>query len=261
MRKYLFFLVAICLVGYVFGFFFLAMTQERWVYRVPARDNTTCDIEKDLREYSGTRIYHKNILGSKSAVVFYHGNGNVVCDMAFLMEFLHKQGVSTIFPEYTGYGGDEQKAAHRGVLSDVENVVEYIHGQDYENVYVMGQSIGTGAVGYHAHLADPDGIFLVSPFGKLVDVMSDLLFIYPRFFVHIAADEQFDTVSRIENYRGRVVVVHGTDDVRIRYSRGVELFEALQTDDKEFVSVEGYGHGGFFKNEDVLKVISQFIGS
>lgn len=246
---------------YIGGFFFSSWAQELLIYPNPGRTNADCDreISENMVKQDNTTLFHHHVDNSDAVVIFYHGNGNIVCDMTFLIDIFNKNEISYIFVEYPGYNNDGIKATHQGVLESVHTTVNYIDEQDYENVYVIGQSIGSGAAAYHVSLKAPEKLLLISPFTTLTNVVDAMIPIYPRFLIERFLDDQFDNRSRLADYIGELTVVHGINDPVINSSHGKELFESIPAETKEFITAEGYEHADITQSQEMTDAVKKIV--
>ncbi len=261
MKKVIFIILGIIIVIYIGGFFFSSWAQELLIYPSPNRTNQDCkdEIVNNAVTHNQTMLYHNHVEGSDAVVVFYHGNGNIVCDMDFVRDALDKKNVSYIFPEYRGYSDDGYKSTHDGVLQNVRDTVDYIDEQDYEYVYVIGQSIGSGAASYHASLQEPEKLLLISPFTTLTNVITDMFPVYPRIFIEEFFDDQFDNVERLKNYNGILMIVHGTKDPVVNISHSRELLDSVPASYKDILTASGYGHANINGSSEMTDAVENII--
>jgi len=252
-------ILTLALVVYIGGFFFSSWAQELLVYPSPNRTNEECEriIAEKTVIYNGTTLYHQSVENSDKVIVFYHGNGNIVCDMIFVADIFNKNNISYIFPEYTGYSDDSNKSTHEGVLKNVQDTAHYIEQQNYKHVYVIGQSIGTGAAVYHTTLQKVEKLLLISPFTTLTDVIYEMVPLYPRVFIENFFVDLVDNQSRLQNYDGDLLIIHGTNDLVIDISQGLALFESTSASQKEFLSAEEFGHANIVESDELIKVIDE----
>lgn len=248
---------AFVLTGYISCGFLLAVFQERVVYLKPNRPFAPCEALRSSTSITqgGTRMYHQSE-GRDTVVVFYHGNGNVACDTAFMGNHFSVSGADYIFPEYEGYGGDGNVPSHDGVKRNVVDVINYVKTQSYDEVIIIGQSIGTAASSYHVSLEPPDKVFLVSPMLSIEHAAKMRFPIYP---VHLFVDNAFDNAVLLRDYAGDIVIAHGSRDISIPSKSGRLLFESLSTKQKEFILVDGASHSSMLQEEIVIQAIKNHI--
>ena len=174
------------LVFYVSFFIYLISSQDKIIYHPPNKDFYSCNqfsAQTKTVEYGQTRMYHRHNTESDKVVIFYHGNGNVACDLSFLANSFEVTGVSYIFPEYIGYGGDGEKPSSEEIKNNVEDVIDYLETQEYKEIIVIGQSVGTGVSSYHiSQSSDVNKLLLISPFDSIVDVAVKRFIFLSRIF-------------------------------------------------------------------------------
>ncbi len=251
----------VLVVVYIVAAVGIVLAQRQLIYPVPSRSNEDCEreIADEVVTRNNTKLYHQHQEGSDTVVVFYHGNGDIACDKVDLIDIFNEKNISYIFTEYEGYNHDGKKATNEGVLKSVEDTIEFINEQGYEHVYVIGQSIGTGAAAYHASIQPPERLLLISPFTTLTDVVSHMFPMYPRAFVEKFLDDRYNNVERLKDYKGKLIVVHGTKDPVVSDTYGQTLFQHIQTDDKEFIEAKDYGHANIYPSEEVTQAVEKLV--
>jgi fermentation-respiration switch protein FrsA (DUF1100 family) len=178
--------------------------------------------------------------GSNKIVIYFHGNaGNIYHRIPSLM-LLQKAGVNVLGVSYRGYGRSEGSPSEEGIYLDGKAAFSYVRdelGFAEENIVVIGRSIGTTVAINMTQNRDIGGLILVSPLtsGKAQASAGTLS------LLSSLAGNAFNNLSKIENIRAPVLVIHGTKDRVIPYSMGRELFNAINSP-KEFVAINGAGH-------------------
>lgn len=248
--------ISFFLVFYVFFGAYLYFNQEKIVYQPFAQDFNSCSdfSEAEKVSYLDTRMYIKRVSGLPT-VVLYHGNAGSACDRAFYADLFAAAGYGYIIVEYAGYSNDERIPTHELVKQDVENVASYLKNQNMESVIVVGESIGTGAAAYHASIAPPEKLLLISPFTDLSSIARSRFWFYPT---DIMVNNAFNNVAALDTYKGEVTIIHGLSDAIIPHKLGYELFQSLQIT-KKLVSIENAGHNDLFQYEDTYSAINEFF--
>lgn len=261
MNKIIIISVVVLVVIYVSAFVVAVLAQRSIVYPPFNKDNKDCarNIAKNAIKHGDTTLYVYDNNQSDAVVVFYHGNGHTVCDVAFLMDIFEEKNISYIFPEYTGYGGVGGKTTNKEVLKNAQDTVDYINEQDYKEVYVIGQSIGSGAASYHTTLQSPAKLLLVTPFTTLTDVVTNMFPMYPKKLISRFVDDEFNNVGRLKDYKGPVTIIHGTKDNVVPLEQSQELFRSLQSPNKQFITVPGYKHANITNSEELKQTIENFL--
>lgn len=250
--------IAFLLAGIFYVLFgvFITLYQEKIIYQPSSRDFASCIDFKDAEkvEYNGTRMYVSE--GKRGVVILYHGNAGSACDRYFYAELFKNEGYGYIIPEYVGYGDDVHKPSHEYIKKDVINVVSYVAKKEYKNIIVVGESIGTGMASFHVSLSSPNKVLLISPFTSILDIAKSRFWFYP---VVLMVDNQFDNTSLLNKYYGQIEIIHGNRDNVIPQNIGRKLYSSLVSKNKEFVSVEGFGHNDLFMTDSTYTAIRKFL--
>ena len=243
-------------ITYVLFGAYLYFMQGKLIYFPSEQDFFQCEgfggYEK--MDYKGTRFYY--LKQGDEAVVFYHGNAGSACDRSFHKPMLEPTGKSLVFVEYSGYSNHGSFPRKKAIVKDVKNVVEWVNGQNFKNVAVMGESIGSGAASYHSSIGEADGIILLSPFPSIAEAAPWLYRIYP---LGLIMTENYDNVKYLEDYSSRILIIHGAKDDIIRPALSQELFDRLNTEKKERFLVSNAGHNDLFEFDETRKKIVEFL--
>ena len=238
----------------VFGIL-ITLNQEQIIYYPSQQDFDKCSAFKETEKviHRGTRMYVADI--DKPVIILYHGNAGSACDRYFYADIFAQAGYGFVIVEYAGYSNDSQSPTHDRIKQDVINVISYLTENGVIDVTIIGESIGTGAASYHALLESPQKLILVSPFTDLVDVAKNRFWFYPA---QLLVNNAFNNVTSLENYSGKTLIIHGTDDNIIPHKLGRRLFESLRSS-KEFVSIDEAGHNNVFMYKETYTAINKFL--
>lgn len=241
---------------YLLGGVYLFYQQRTFVYQPELQmfDDCTGFEEYEKVNYQGTRFYLKP--QSENVLVYYHGNAGSACSQSSVKKQFEATGYSLLFVEYAGYSNDLSAPSKDLLLNDVQNISDYVTARDYKKIIVYGQSLGSGAASYHAHIGRVDGVILLSPFSRLQDVAQDHFKIYP---VALLFTEKFDNIAMLKNFKGPVLIFHGDQDRVILPEQSAKLFSELSTDDKQYIVVPEKNHFNMWGAEIVPKQILHFV--
>lgn len=241
-------LFALVLFSYMGFGLFAFFNQRAMTYYPRTYDFEGCPGFRDYAKinHNGTRMYVKKT-STQNVVVHYHGNASTACDESLFKDAFEQPNTSVIFVEYAGYGEDPRKPSQDLILQDVQNVADYIQAQGFENVILFGQSLGSGAASYHAKISKVDTLILVSPFYSLMDVAKRHFWFYP---VRWMLKENYTNHAWLENYQGRLVILHGDQDQTVPQATSQKLFENLDVQDKEYITIHGARHNDIWNFED-----------
>lgn len=247
--------LSIFVVFYISYGIVVALFQERIIYYPTEQSFEAClgFREAEKITYKGTKMYVEHT--ERPLVVLYHGNAGSACDRAFYKNLFTQAGYGYVIVEYAGYSSDTRKPSHDLVKKDVEHVISYLKENSFNEIVVVGESIGTGAAAYHARLAPPRKLILIAPFTDLAALARKHFWFYPTNWL---VDNAFDNVAALSNYNGQVAILHGTVDDIIPYKLGKQLFESIQTD-KNLITIEGAGHNDLFLYEETHTSIKKML--
>jgi hypothetical protein len=196
-------------------------------------------------------------------LIYFHGNaGNISHRKDSIMSF-HDMALNQIIFDYSGYGQSDGIASEQAMYQDAMAIWRYL--RDSRNIpanriVLFGRSLG-GAVA--ADLATrlpqseaPAGLILESTFTSAKDMAGIVLpylstIIYKRF--------KFDSLGKLKNYPGPLLVIHAPEDEVIPYHMGKRLY-AQAGRNKSFVELHGLHDEAFLINKDKhSQAIIQFI--
>lgn len=255
MKKVNYIALGILLIFYISFGIIITILQENVVYHPNNQSFMECPAFKDSKkiEYKGTRMYVKDT--TKPTVVLYHGNAGSACDRSFYADIFTQSNYGYIIVEYAGYSNDIKKPSHELIKKDVQNVISYIDENKITKVVVLGESIGTGVAAYHVSQKPPQKLILLSPFTTLADIASNTFWFYPTKFM---VDNAFDNIKALNNFNGKILIIHGNKDEVIPYKLGVKLFNTLDLNNK-FTTINGGGHNDLFTYPETYSAISDFL--
>ncbi len=249
-------LLIIGLITYFFFGIFLYVSQRKMLYHPSSQNFDDCkgfeDSEKVKLE--DTRMYFKNV--SDTLLVYYHGNAGSACDRSFIKERFESLDLSHLFVEYTGYSDDDKKPSKERLLKNVEDVKEFISEKDFDNVIVVGSSLGTSMASYHAKISRVDKLLLISPYVSTVEVGKDL---YPLYPIGWLLKDNYKNFEWLQDYNNPLLVIHPGEDSVVAPKHGKKLYEKLNVEDKEFILLENVGHNDVFYHEEAWSNIREFL--
>lgn len=254
-------LIYILTAGAAFYIIFLVrlyLKQKEMIYFPDDQSFEDCPGFSESRKVSfkSTRMYHERL--SDALVVYYHGNSGSACDRSFIKDRIKDMGLSYLFVEYAGYSGDDREPSRDLILQDVSHAVEFIKDEDFSEIIVMGSSLGTAASIYHANLEEPDEMVLFSAFDKLSNIAKIK---HPVVPIDAILDQEYNSISWIKSYEGKLFMAHGSQDEIVPISHGRKLFDAAETEDKEFMAVEGEDHNSILRSDSMWGRVEDFLKS
>ena len=163
--------------------------------------------------------------GSDKYIVFAHGNASTIYDMRpFLIRLSNLTRTNVIAFEYPGYSCCEGNPSEKGCYDNIRKMIEHLvlfDEIDSKNIYLVGQSLGTGIVVNFASECNWDNpIMLISPYKSIISIVLDSNSCESRNNI-----DMFESIDRIDNIRCPIKIIHGTKDDVINISHGQELYQ------------------------------------
>lgn len=155
------------------------------------------------------------------AIIFAHGNGELIDDWPAPMQALRRAGVHVLLVEFPGYGHADGRPS-RGALREAfaaafDRLAEH-PGVDPARIVAMGRSLGAGAATDLALDRPVRALVLLSTFTSAAD-MAWKHFRVPPFAVR----DRFDNRAALTSYEGPVLLLHGRTDDIIPYTHAEHL--------------------------------------
>lgn len=183
---------------------------------------------------------------SRALMIFFHGNGEIAADYDELSRFYVACGVSFWVVDYRGYGKSTGKPSYMKMFEDAEAVlqdvgnVEKVSGRSFDQVVVMGRSLGSASAVFLA-ASQPgriSALILDSPFADGRALIRRLG--GPELTAEVLSGK--DNIDRIKRINTPCLIIHGTQDRIIPVSDAEALYAACLSRKKRLVKIEGAGH-------------------
>ncbi len=214
-----------------------------------------------IREEAGSRLHgwYCEAANPQAVILFCHGNAGNITHRAALLELLNTRLQAAVLAfDYSGYGRSEGLPSEEQILQDARDARRWLAkraGVSQRAIVLMGRSLG-GAVA--VDLAAGDGaraLVLLNTFTRLPDVAW-----HHAGWVSGLMRMRLDSLSKITNYSGPLLLMHGTADEVIPKEQGDKLFAAAASTEKQFVSVVGGRHNDA-PTEESIQALDAFLRS
>jgi hypothetical protein len=179
----------------------------------------------------------------RAVVLVTHGNAGNLSDRWWKMRMLQQQvGVASMIFDYRGYGRSDGAPTEAGVLADARAARKWLAertGVAERDIVLLGESLGGGVA---VDLAARDGaraLVLESTFTSLPDLAASKL---PYTPVRYVMRNRLDSLAKIGDYRGPLLIAHGEDDPLIPIDHARQLFRASASKPKYLLTIPGAGH-------------------
>ena len=194
----------------------------------------------------------------RGVALFCHGNAGNVTVLSDTLRVLNERHRLTVMTfDYRGYGRSDGKPSEQGILQDARAARRWLAertGTPERDIIIMGQSLG-GAVA--VDLASQDGaraLVLASTFTSLPDAAtSHVPWLLPRWNMTM----RMDSLAKIRQYPGPVLISHGDADEVIPFAQGQKLYEAAPGP-KQFFREPGGRHNDP-RSEEYRATFEEFL--
>lgn len=210
----------------------------------------------DGTELSGWYMPHPKPRG---VVLFACGNGGNMSYWGEVFRKLHVRMQLTVLGfDYRGYGRSAGSPHEAGILADARAARTWLAqraGIKEDQVILMGRSLGGGVANDLAQ----DGcraLIVESSFTSLPDVAAQIYWFLP---VRYVMRSKFDSLSKIRNYRGPLLISHSRTDELIPYTMGQTLYEASPSGQKRFFCIDRAGHNDA-QPPEYYDALNAFVG-
>ncbi|MFT3924135.1 MAG: alpha/beta hydrolase [Myxococcales bacterium] len=159
------------------------------------------------------------------AVIFAHGNGELIDYWPEQLAPYRELGVSVVLPEYRGYGRSAGKPSETALAADFRAVYTRLLADarvDPTRILYHGRSLGGGVVCGLARSHAPAGMILESTFTSVVDVARGMG--VPAFVI----SDRFENLPAVRAYQGPLLIMHGIQDNLIPKHHAERLAAAHQ---------------------------------
>jgi hypothetical protein len=146
------------------------------------------------------------------AVLFAHGNAELIDFWPDMLERYRELGVSVVLPEYRGYGRSGGSPSEKAIVADLCALSERMARDpriDMERLIYHGRSLGGGVASALSRVRPPKALVLESTFSSLSALTRDMG--VPSFLIA----DPFDSVGALRAFHGPLLIMHGSRDTLI----------------------------------------------
>jgi alpha-beta hydrolase superfamily lysophospholipase len=180
---------------------------------------------------------------AKGVVLYFHGNGEVVEDLDYLLSYFHKARLTLILVEYPGYGHAPGSPSEKEIY---QTALEAYDGmkKEFPNLpfIAAGWSLGSSVAAYVASEREVSHLFMLSAMTSMKEVIRRLMPLVPDFLLK---GNEFETTRFISKVKAPVTLIHGEEDDLVPFSMGQELKRILGERAK-FIPLRGASHNDLF---------------
>ncbi|BDV44923.1 alpha/beta hydrolase [Geotalea uraniireducens] len=162
--------------------------------------------------------------GRRPAVLFFHGNGEVIDFLPAEFAWLRNLGMQVLLVEYPGYGRSSGSPSETSITAAAVAAFDLLAARDDvdpRRIVAFGRSLGGGAAAALARQRPLAAVVLQSPFTSLRPFARRMLL--PALLLR----DRYDNRAALRGYEGPVLVLHGRDDDIVPFAEGRDLAAAV----------------------------------
>lgn len=257
MNKYIKYFIIAPIIIYLWLLAFLWFSQKWFVYFPTDTAFEICNSfqKEEQNNFKWTKFYEQK--WNENLIVFFHWNAWRACDRSYIKWIFEKIWSSIIFVEYFWYSDSENNPNIKSILSDVENIWEYIKNQnEYKNISLVWRSIWTWPASYYAQNFKTDKLLLISPYSSLYKIWKNK---YPIFPVKTIFTEDYRPEEYLQKYKNELLIIHWTDDKIIPIQYWIELFESIPNKNKNILKIPNTWHNNIIWKTEVDNTIIDYL--
>ncbi len=161
-------------------------------------------------------------------ILFSHGNAGNISGRVHTMKNFVDMGFNVLIYDYQGYGKSEGRPTEKGIMQDglaAWDLLVEEHNISPDRILPAGRSLGGAVTMYIADYHNTRAVALESTFTSMPDVAARVYRIFP---VRLLARVEMNSLERIRNFEGAMLVAHSPDDRVIPYDMGRTLYESAR---------------------------------
>ncbi|UMZ74277.1 alpha/beta hydrolase [Natranaerofaba carboxydovora] len=198
-------------------------------------------------------------------ILYFHGNGEVVCDYDDLAPYYNREGINVVVADYRGYGSSTGKPNFNHVANDAPIIFEAVKDKieeidpEYSGLWVMGRSLGSMPALLLANRYSDQlkGLIVESGFVSIVKLINHLNLPSPGDLTQLENEAK----EKVKQITLPTLVIHGERDVLVPLDQGEEIYELVNSEDKRLFTIPRAGHNDIFfvETDNYIKEIKKFL--
>ncbi len=183
--------------------------------------------EEDVAAPGGARlvVWHLRAAVGQPTILYFHGNAGGLATRADRFLRYGAKGIGLTMMSYRGYSGGHGQPSEAANVADAVLVYDRLvaSGVAPKDVYLYGESLGSGVAVQLATQRPVAGVILDAPYSSMVAMAAHT---YPFLPVRPLLVDRYESDRHIRNVKAPILVLHGAADELIPVSMGRALHEA-----------------------------------
>ena len=209
------------------------------------------------------------IAGTDSpAVLFFHGNGEIVEDYDDLGPLFVEMGLTFIPVDYRGYGRSGGVPTVSAMMMDACAIFNHARTWLRDSglsvpLIVMGRSLGSASALELAarHPSEIAGLVIESGFARALPLLRRLGLNPDRY--GLSEDGGFGNIEKIRVYTGPTLIIHAARDHIIPHEDGVSLYESSRAQYRKMLTIPRADHNTIFMHgiREYMAAVRELAGA
>ena len=193
---------------------------------------------------------------SADAIILFGGNADDVSNYhsSFANAFPEK---NVFLVNYRGYGGSTGTPSEAALFADALAVYDHVRDR-FQNITVIGRSLGTGVAVYLASVRNVDRLILITPYDSIENVAQSH---FPIFPIGILLKDKFDSASRVKSVSARTLVLIAEHDKTIPRRNTDALVREFPPEQVVVKTLVGKTHDSITSGPDYLQHCREFLNN
>ena len=190
------------------------------------------EVEKNISLKSW---FIKKDIKKNKTILFFHGNAGNLTNRIHKLNELDKLDINILIISWRGFSGNSGKPTEKNLYDDAKKSVQWLNKNGIKNkdIFLYGESLGTGVVTELGQDNSFAGIILESPFTSITDAAK---IYYPYLPINLLVKDRYDSINKIKNINIPVLIMHGKKDDVVPFKMGQKLFDAANKPKYSFFS-------------------------
>ncbi len=198
-------------------------------------------------------------------IIYYGGNSENSSHHCYYFEknnaYQYFEGYNFMYIDYPGYGLSEGNPSDKTMFEAALAIYDYashLDSVDNDKIIILGYSIGTGVATYVAAHRDVQGLILLAPYDKALNLYNNTIDIFHGPLEHLAI-LKFDSISYAKNVTTSPLIITSKADEVIDYNLSLNLATYFNKVDNLIILDNNVTHSGYFNQPDVLINIQNYL--
>jgi len=193
---------------------------------------------------------------TRKAILYFGGNAETVVMNAPQLP-ASTPDYDVFFANYRGYGGSGGKPSEAALFSDALALFDVVQ-DDYDEIAVIGRSLGSGVATYLAAERPVERMFLITPYDSIRHVAQSK---FPFIPVSLLLKDHYDSAARAPSVTAPVMIIIAEHDGVIPKRHSDTLAAQFENAPAESLSISGTDHLSVSSDSEFWRALSSFFGA